>query len=41
MGIYHQVYQLRRKPGEVPSSQDMAEEPHIEILGDAEGMPLA
>ena len=32
MGIYHQVYQLRRKPREVPSSQDTAEETHIEIL---------
>ena len=32
MGIYHQVYQLRKKPREVPCSQDTAEETHIEIL---------
>ena len=32
MGIYHQVYQLRRKPREVPCSQDTAEETHMEIL---------
>ena len=32
MGIYHQVYQLKRNPREVPCSQDMEEETHIEIL---------
>ena len=32
IGIYHQVYQLRRKPREVPCSWDMAEETHIENL---------
>ena len=31
MGIYHQVYQLKRNP-EVPCSPDTAEETHIEIL---------
>ena len=32
VGIYHQVYQLKRNPREAPCSQDMAEETHIEIL---------
>ena len=32
MGIYHQVYQLKREPRDVPCPQDMAEETHIEIL---------
>ena len=32
MGIYHQVYQLKRKPREEPCSQDMAEETCIETL---------
>ena len=29
---YHQVYQLKRNPGEVPCSHDTAQEIHIEIL---------
>ena len=32
MALYHQVYQLKRKPGKVPCSQDMTEETHVEIL---------
>ena len=32
MVLYHQVYQLKGNPGEVPSSEDTAEEVHIEIL---------
>ena len=32
MGLYHQVYQLKRSPGEVPCSEEIAEEICIEIL---------
>ena len=32
MGLYHQVYQLKRNPRAVPCSQDMAEEICLEIL---------
>ena len=32
LGLYHQVYQLKRNPGEVPCSHDMSQEIHIEIL---------
>ena len=34
MPLYHQAYQLKRNLGEVPCSQDTAEETHIEILDD-------
>ena len=32
MALYHQVYQLKRNLGEVPCSEDTAEETDIEIL---------
>ena len=32
MGLYHQVYQLKRNPRPVPCSQEMAEEICLEIL---------
>ena len=32
LGLYHQVYQLKRNQGEVSCSHDMAQEIHIEIL---------
>ena len=32
LGLYHQVYQLKRNPREVPWSQDMTEEICLEIL---------
>ena len=32
LGLYHQVYQLKRNPGEVPCSHDTEQEIHIEIL---------
>ena len=32
LGLYHQVYQLKRNQREVPFSQDKSQEIHIEIL---------
>ena len=32
MALYHQVYQLKRSPGEIPCSENTTEETLIEIL---------